>query len=434
MTTYLIIHNIGEIDDSLKKAFGKNEENFTTYKTILSIHLDKFKKIVDQLIGKDVVLTFDDAYEGQYEAILYALEKKVRCIAFIATDYVGSNGCKDVPIKQMTWDQIKTIHWKGCKIGSHTQSHPQLIDFTNKQERLITELGYSKEILQGTINDKVTMLAYPYSLVNDAVIQRAVGAGYTMGFTALNEEISDVQSSDVFMIPRFLLTEKTDLSKLGKLRKLKLKTYDDNDYWSKDNASHGMNEKFKVDHLIRGTHITLYNEIRKLKPERILEAGCGTGKNLKSMWILFPDKVLGGFDINPFIIDKAKNNLVASPVALFVSDAKKIKLGDNQVDVVFTNNLLQHISPKNIGKAISELIRVSSKYIIHSESCYFRNLTDAPELDRTYHPSPSFAHDYEKLYKGKGTFKWLIDNRDTQHKYLESVFLVELKGDKIEKN
>lgn len=431
MTTYLTIHNIGEIDESLKDKF-KRKLDYKTYKTILSIPLEKFKKIVDKLVGKDVILTFDDGYVGQYEAIKYALDKKVKCIAFIATDYVGGEECKGVPIKQMTWDQIQELHRLGCKIGSHTQSHPQLTDYTNSQENLITELGYSKEILQGAINEKVDMIAYPYSFVNDSVIKRAEMCGYTRGFTVVSGEIRDTPSCDDFMIPRFILTEETDLGEIERIRKLNPKPYDDTKYWPKDNASFGMKGKFKVDNLIQKTHIDLYNEIRKLKFKRILEVGCGTGKHLRSMWILFPDKVIGGFDINEFVIGKAKDNLAGSPIELFVSSAQKINLKDNCVDMVFTNNMLQHISPNNIKKVISELVRISSKYIIHSESCYFRNLTKIPNVDQTYHHSPSFAHDYEKLYKealgDKGSFKMLIDNRNTTYKYLETVFLVELNG------
>ncbi|KKM19760.1 hypothetical protein LCGC14_1652330 [marine sediment metagenome] len=203
--------------------------------------------------------------------------------------------------------------------------------------------------------------------------------------------------------------------------------YDDERYWKQINPSNRTDADLKVadiNYTIVHTHIKLYNEIRKLNFDTVLEVGCGIGKNLRNLWIIFPDKKFYGCDINPLVLQKSTHYNVDSSIVFFDSTSKKISMDDNTIDLVFTNNVLQHISPKNIKEAINEISRVAKKYIIHSEDCYYKNLSEAPMIDADKDNPPSFNHDYEKIYSPRKV-KFLIDNRNSKTKHNETIMLVE---------
>lgn len=54
----------------------------------------------------------------------------------------------------------------------------------------------------------------------------------------------------------------------------------------------------------------LINRIPELPPEpRILEIGCGTGKNLQLLQFLYPDAQIFGVDLSPAMLKKAEQNI-----------------------------------------------------------------------------------------------------------------------------
>jgi len=211
------------------------------------------------------------------------------------------------------------------------------------------------------------------------------------------------------------------------------KIYDDRDYWSVPSASNSSgfnnldNPDYKIDINIYPSHERLYEEIKKLEFDSILEVGCGGGKNLKKLQELLSRKKIQGCDINPIIIEKAKKFLGNIPV--FISSAESIKLPDNSFDVVFTNGVLQHTAPKNIKSVISEINRVAKKYIIHSECCYsgFLDPKAIAYLDISK-PTPSFNYNYKELYKeiGLDNFQWLVDNTKGKSE-MESISIMIIK-------
>ena len=203
--------------------------------------------------------------------------------------------------------------------------------------------------------------------------------------------------------------------------------YDDEEYWKQKNPSNRIDADLKaadINYAIGPSHIKLYNEIRKLNFDSAIEVGCGIGKNLRNLWIIFPDKKFYGCDINPFVLQKATHYNIDSNIVFFDSTSKKISMDDSTIDLVFTNNVLQHISPKNIKEAIKEISRVAIKYIVHSEDCYHKYLSEVPMIDTAKDNPPSFNHDYEKLYSPRKV-KFLIDNRNSKTKHNETIMLVE---------
>jgi SAM-dependent methyltransferase len=123
-----------------------------------------------------------------------------------------------------------------------------------------------------------------------------------------------------------------------------------------------------------------------LTPEKILEVGCNEGQNLLAVHILSPHVKLYGCDIAPVGFD--------SPIKFRVASAYNLPYKDNFVDLVTTHGLLMHLPPESVGKAVSELIRVSSKHIVIREDVEI-------EGDGSYcgEPNAIFIHDYKSLFK-----------------------------------
>ncbi len=54
---------------------------------------------------------------------------------------------------------------------------------------------------------------------------------------------------------------------------------------------------------------TIVQQIKPLNPSRILEVGCGTGKNLVSLCQAFPDATIVGLDLSEAMLARSRKNL-----------------------------------------------------------------------------------------------------------------------------
>ncbi len=95
---------------------------------------------------------------------------------------------------------------------------------------------------------------------------------------------------------------------------------------------------------------------------RILEVGCNVGNNLKS----FPPYYdVHGLDLNKKALAKAKRSF---PDFKFEEGSiLKMPYDDAYFDLVFTRGVLIHIPKSDMPLAISELLRVSKKWICNME-------------------------------------------------------------------
>lgn len=141
----------------------------------------------------------------------------------------------------------------------------------------------------------------------------------------------------------------------------------------------------------------------------ILEVGCNFGAQLLLLREL-GYKNLYGIEINPEIVEFSRKK--ASSVNIIVGDALNIPFKDASFDLVFTSGLLIHISPKNIEKAISEIYRVSKKYIWCFE--YFsENYT---EIEYRGHKEVLWKTNFSNIFLKK--FKKLKLIKETEFSYI----------------
>jgi len=99
-----------------------------------------------------------------------------------------------------------------------------------------------------------------------------------------------------------------------------------------------------------------------LRCTSVLEIGCGTGIDLR----LFPDTFeIHGIDLNDHALEIAKEKC---PIAEFKKGTiTELPFEDSSVDFVFTHGLMNYLDDETLKKGISEIYRVSGKYIMNCE-------------------------------------------------------------------
>jgi hypothetical protein len=106
----------------------------------------------------------------------------------------------------------------------------------------------------------------------------------------------------------------------------------------------------------------IYNICLGLGAKKVLEAGSNVGNNLISFPVNFD---MHGIDRNLHALEIAKEKY---PNFNFKNEnISKTSYPDSYFDLVFTRDVLIHIPKNEINNTLSELYRISKKWIIHME-------------------------------------------------------------------
>lgn len=130
--------------------------------------------------------------------------------------------------------------------------------------------------------------------------------------------------------------------------------------------------------------------IKETNPESVLEVGCNIGNNL--VCIVGNGRHLCGVDVNQTAIDQAKKRL--HNAVLSVNSATALPWKTLSFDLVFTMGLLIHIPDESIHTVMSEIVRVSSQWIL----CAEYHSRDGEEVKYRDLPSSLFKRNYKELY------------------------------------
>lgn len=173
---------------------------------------------------------------------------------------------------------------------------------------------------------------------------------------------------------------------------------------------------YKKQYGITATKLTIDFLGKFDKKIRILEVGSNVGNQLLLLQKL-GFKNLYGIEINRYAVEKAKRRLRG--IDVICGSAFDIPFKDGFFDLVFTAGVLIHISPKEIRKALSEIYRVSSKYIWGYE--YF-----APN----YH---EISYRGRKNMMWKGDFSSMYTGMFPKCREIKNKFIKYLNSDNIDK-
>ena len=101
---------------------------------------------------------------------------------------------------------------------------------------------------------------------------------------------------------------------------------------------------------------------RSLHCSSVLEIGCGTGIDLKKFDESFE---IHGVDLNDHALELAKKNIPNGK--FYKENITKLPFENTSVDFVFTHKLLNYLDDETLDKGVSEMFRVSKKYIVNCE-------------------------------------------------------------------
>jgi len=173
------------------------------------------KQLVDYYLGKgpkplpgSVVIVADDAHKSVYTDMLPLVKEfRIPVTLFVYPSAISNASYA------MTWDQLREVKKTGYfDIQGHTFWHPNF----KKEKKRLTALEYekfvdmqlkkSRERVNKELNVNIDMLAWPFGIYDDELINKAAEAGYRAAFTI---ERRQAQSTDHIMkVPRFLMQER----------------------------------------------------------------------------------------------------------------------------------------------------------------------------------------------------------------------------------
>ncbi len=121
-----------------------------------------------------IVLTFDDGWAVQYEAVFPVLKQyKIPATFFVMP------GFHEKQEGYMDWDQIADIADFGLEVESHTLNHADLPRLARRDwGAVLAEVVLSKQVLEERLQQPVRYFDYPLGRVNEEIQQLVRDAGY----------------------------------------------------------------------------------------------------------------------------------------------------------------------------------------------------------------------------------------------------------------
>jgi pseudaminic acid biosynthesis-associated methylase len=126
--------------------------------------------------------------------------------------------------------------------------------------------------------------------------------------------------------------------------------------------------------------------------ERILEVGCNTGANLYAIAATRGPSELVGVDVSQEALRQLRVNL--PEVDALFARARELPFRDGWFDLAFTTGVLIHQPDESLRLVMSELVRVSRRYVLCGE--YYA--ADRLEVDYRGERGALFKRDYGRIY------------------------------------
>jgi len=170
------------------------------------------RELIDYYLGKrlpphpqSVVITVDDGHKSVHTDMFPLIKKyHIPVTMFIYPSAISNASYA------MTWSQLKEMRETGLfDFQSHTYWHP---NFKIDKKRLkpteyasFVEMQFkkSREKLEKELDVRVNMLAWPFGIYDDELIQKAMETGYVATFTMERHPASHLDN--VMALPRYLM-------------------------------------------------------------------------------------------------------------------------------------------------------------------------------------------------------------------------------------
>jgi ubiquinone/menaquinone biosynthesis C-methylase UbiE len=132
-----------------------------------------------------------------------------------------------------------------------------------------------------------------------------------------------------------------------------------------------------------------FSIIKKIKPENLIDIGCGPGAFLSEVSRLFPDVQLNALDLSEEMIEETRNRLSGKVIAT-VGDSENMPLEDEQYQVVTCNMSIHHYPHPQ--KAVNEMYRILKNggyLLLNDMDCASPIRAALPNLSENIHWHPA---------------------------------------------
>jgi peptidoglycan/xylan/chitin deacetylase (PgdA/CDA1 family) len=108
------------------------------------------------------VITFDDGYRDFLTEAWPSLSDSGFCATvFLPTRFITSQRSTFQNRDCLTWDEVRILRREGVSFGSHTVSHPRLVDLD--EALLQEELSESKQTIENELGEGIDLFSHPYA-------------------------------------------------------------------------------------------------------------------------------------------------------------------------------------------------------------------------------------------------------------------------------
>jgi len=164
------------LEDGAENHSGFPGPDAASYKLGMSL-FEKHLQALSEVPGAErCLLTFDDGGSSGFSIIAPMLEAFGRrgCF-FVPTDFINRPGF-------LTEDQIRELHARGHRIGSHSRSHSVHMS-DGSYEAVYAEWQHSAELLAGLLGEPVAWASVPSGYYSRKTFKAAAAAGIEVLFT-----------------------------------------------------------------------------------------------------------------------------------------------------------------------------------------------------------------------------------------------------------
>lgn len=130
---------------------------------------------------------------------------------------------------------------------------------------------------------------------------------------------------------------------------------------------------------LNDNHKVLYETIYALKPNSVLEVGCGCGDHLANIKKLLPKVELNGLDLSQNQLDFLfhRHPELKNKANLLIQDITIPNLKINKVDLVYTQAVLMHIQRHNhYLSTLRNIFNIADKFIVLMENWSRHNFVE----------------------------------------------------------
>jgi len=209
----LLYHRFGPVAADSMTVTTALFESHLKYLKDSGYRVIPLRELVDYYLGKreappphSVVITADDGHISVYREML-PLAKRYQSPA---TLFIYPSAISNAPYA-MTWGQLRELKETGIfDLQSHTFWHPNFkkdkkrLTPTEYENLVSMQLRKSKERLERELSARIDMLAWPFGIYDDDLIDRAREAGYVATYTMDRHPAGTLDK--VMALPRYLMT------------------------------------------------------------------------------------------------------------------------------------------------------------------------------------------------------------------------------------